>query len=238
MRFARAHRHVQKYQTTTRSSDGKSYRGLWTQPQCPGDSGEDQTSEAASLSGMPERPARGVRRLSLRSRLVLLVVASIIPLTAFTLARRYFDYQEAVENAGQKTLALARGLSIAVEKDLQARIAALQVLALSQALRDGDLVAFRAQAEAVAGQFPVSNIVLLKDDGRQLMNTLLPPGAPLPVRPDAAAARQVYATDRPAVSDVYRPALGTNRYLVSIAVPGKAPDASVVSVLSISPRSV
>ena len=185
---------------------------------------------------MPERPARGVRRLSLRARLILLIVATIVPLTAFTLARRYFDYQEAIESAGEKTLALTRSLSIAVEKDLQARIAALQVLTLSRPLRDGDLNGFREQAEAVVGQFPGSNVVLLKEDGHQLMNTLLPPGAPLPVRPDVEAARRVFATGQPAVSNLYRPALGTNRYVVSIDVPVKRPDGSVVYVLSIVPR--
>ena len=188
------------------------------------------------MTGVPERQARGVRSLSLRARLVLLVVASIVPLTAFTLARRYFDYQEAVESAGQKTLALTRSLSIAVEKDLQTRIAALQVLALSGALRDGDINAFRAQVEAVVGQFPASNVVLLKEDGQQVMNTLLPPGVPLPVRPDIEAARRVFATGQPAVSNVYRPALGTNRYVVSIDVPVKRADGSVVYALSIVPR--
>src|SRR5436309_2208786 len=121
-------------------------------------------------------------RFSLRWRLMMLVIVSVVPLVAFTLVREYLDYQEAVSGAGRKTLELARSLSLAVEKELRARIAVLQVLALSGPVRDGDVDSFRGRAEAVvAEQFPGSNILLLNEDGRQLMNTLLPPGARLPV---------------------------------------------------------
>src|SRR5438552_9603032 len=118
-------------------------------------------------------------RFSLRMRLMMLVVVSVIPLVVFTLVRGYLDYQDAVTGAGIKTLELARSLSLTVEKDLQARIAVLRVLALSAPLRDSDDIdSFRAHAEAVVTeQFPGSNIVLLKEDGHQLMNTLVPPGA-------------------------------------------------------------
>src|SRR5579864_1596350 len=88
-------------------------------------------------------------RLSLRTRLMLLVVAGVIPLVLFTLLRGYLDYRDAVSGAGQKTLELARSLALAVEKQQQARIAVLEVLAQSDALRRGDLEAFRARAEAV-----------------------------------------------------------------------------------------
>ena len=105
-------------------------------------------------------------RLSLRARLMLLVVASVVPLVAFTLVRGYLDYQDAVIGAGRKTLELVRGLALAVEKQQQERIAVLQVLAQSDALRRGDLDAFRARAEGVVAElFPGSNIVLLRQDG-------------------------------------------------------------------------
>ena len=144
---------------------------------------------------------QGARRLSLRARLILLVVVCMVPLITFTLSRRYVDYEDAVASSGKQTLELARSMSLAVAEELQTRIATLQVLALSQRLRDGDLAAFRDQAEAVvAEQFPGSNIILLREDGQQLMNTLVPRGAPLPVRPNLEATRHVFATRRPAVS--------------------------------------
>ena len=134
--------------------------------------------------------------LSLRWRLVLLVVASVVPLLAFSLGNQYLQYREEVANTGNQTLALARSMSLVVEDELQARIAALQALAVSRPLRAGDLDGFREQAETiVAQQFPGTNIVLLKEDGQQVMNTMLPRGAPLPVRPHIESVRQAFASE-------------------------------------------
>jgi PAS domain S-box-containing protein len=178
---------------------------------------------------------RGASRLSLRTRLILLVVASILPLTSFTLVRRYLDYREAVENAGQKTLELTRGLAIAIGKDLQARIAVLEVMARSRSLQEGNLDAFRIQAETVmSDQFPGSNILLLRENGQQVMNTRLPPGTPLPARRNLQSLRQVFATGRPAVSDVFEGVVA-QLPLISIDVPVKRLDGTVAYVLSLNP---
>jgi hypothetical protein len=110
-------------------------------------------------------------RFSLRARLMMLVIASVVPLVLFTLVRGYLDYRDDVAGAGRKTLELARSMALSVEKQQQARIAALQVLAQSSALRRGDLEVFRARAEAVvAEQFPGANIVLMREDGTQVLN--------------------------------------------------------------------
>jgi signal transduction histidine kinase/CheY-like chemotaxis protein len=176
-------------------------------------------------------------RLSLRARLMLLVVASVVPLVAFTLVRGYLDYQDAVTGAGRKTLELARSLALSVEKQQLARIAVLQVLAQSDALRRGDLEAFRARAEGVVAElFPGSNIVLLRQDGTQVLNTLVPPGAPLPQRPNIEATKQVFATGRPAISNVYL-GIAARRYVVSVEVPVKRADGTIVYSLSSVPES-
>ena len=59
--------------------------------------GEGQTTDRPDTPAGPDRPSRGVRHLSLRARLVLLVVATILPLTGFTLVRQYLHYRESVE---------------------------------------------------------------------------------------------------------------------------------------------
>ena len=196
--------------------------------------GEDAGLESGMAAG-PERQRRGIKRLSLRARLLLLVVATILPLTGFTLARRYFDYREAVENAGRKTLDLSRGLALSIEKDLQARIAVLQVLARSRALAEGNLEVFRLQAEAViAEQFPGSSILVLRPDGQQEMNTRLLPGTALPARIEMGTIRQVLATGQPAVSDVFVGVVA-KQSLVSIDVPVKRADGTIVHILSLNP---
>jgi signal transduction histidine kinase/CheY-like chemotaxis protein len=181
-------------------------------------------------------PDRQHVRLSLRARLMMLVVASVVPVVVLTLVRGYFDYQDDVANSGRKTLELARSMSLGVEKELQGRIAVLQALAHSQSLRDGNLDRFRAQVEAViTEQFPGSNVLLLREDGQQVMNTLLQQGAPLPVRPTLDTVRAVFATGRPAVSSIYM-SLVAGRHVVSIDVPVRRADGSVVYALSMNPQ--
>jgi hypothetical protein len=109
-------------------------------------------------------------------------------------------------------------------------------LELSGPLRDGDIDGFRAHAEAVVTeQFPGSNILLLREDGQQLMNTLLPPGASLPVRPNLETVHAVFATGQPAVSNTYVGAVA-RRYVVSIDVPVRQADGSIAYVLSVNPQ--
>ena len=176
-------------------------------------------------------------RFSLRARLMMLVIASVVPLVAFTLVRGYLDYQKAVADAGRKTLELAHSLALSVEKQQQARIAVLEVLALSNALRRGDFEIFRARADTVvAKEFPGSNIVLLRQDGTQVLNTLVPPGAPLPQRPNIEATKQVFATGSPAISNVYL-GVAARRYVVSIEVPVRSPEGNIVYSLSIVPQA-
>src|SRR5438445_6088697 len=108
--------------------------------------------------GLSIPPAR--RRLSLRWRLVLLLVAGVVPLLAFSLGQQYLQYRREVAATGRQTLALARSMSLVVEQGLQARIAALQTLTVSRLLQAGDFDGFRVQAESVvAEQFPGTNIV-------------------------------------------------------------------------------
>ena len=182
------------------------------------------------------RPWNAPGRLSLRARLSLLVVACVVPLLAFSLGSQYLQYRDAVTATGRQTLELVRSMAIVVEQDLQARMVALEVLALSPTLLRDDFTVFRAEAEAVIEQqFPGSNLIILKQDGQQLMNTLLPAGAPLPVRPNMEATRRVFASGKPAVSDFYIGAIGP-RPVVAIDVPVKRRDGSVAYVLSSNPR--
>jgi PAS domain S-box-containing protein len=174
--------------------------------------------------------------LSLRWRLALLVVASVLPLLAFSLAHQYLEYRNEIATTGRQTLAVARSMSLLVEQELQTGIATLQTLTVSRALQTRDFDEFRAQAETVVTQqFPGANILLLEEDGQQVMNTILPPDAPLPVRRNLESTRQVFATGRPAVSNLYQGAVGP-RPVVAIDVPVKGSDGTVAYVLSLIPR--
>jgi PAS domain S-box-containing protein len=118
---------------------------------------------------------------------------------------------------------------------LRARIAMLQVLASSQSLNAGDLATFRTEAEAVlAREDPKGNIVLLREDGQNVMNLALPASAPLPVRPNLDNLRRVFATGQPSISDIFF-SEAIQRPTVAIDVPVKRADGSVSVVLAFDP---
>ena len=189
---------------------------------------DDVTDRTSSLPG---------RRLalSLRSRLIVLVTLSVVPLLLFSLANEYLTYREHRANAGQRSLDLARSMALSVTQELRAEVAAMQTLALSAELQADDIPAFRKQAEAVvAHQLPGANIVLLREDGQQVMNTALPRGAPLPRRPETENLRQVFATGRPSISNLYQSVV-RDQPVVPVDVPVRRADGSIVYGLSLNP---
>jgi PAS domain S-box-containing protein len=190
-------------------------------------------SDGSAAGQGPSARRNGV---SLRCRLVLLVLASVVPLFVFSLGHQYLEYRRDIAATGPRTLTLARSLSLLVEEELQLRIAALETLATSTALQEGDLDRFRPRAETVIAQlFPGSNILLLRPDGEGVMNTLVPPGAALPVRTHLESINQVLATGRPAVSNLFQGA-ATHRPVIAIDVPVKKSDGTIAYILSLNPR--
>ncbi|HYM01819.1 MAG TPA: ATP-binding protein [Stellaceae bacterium] len=181
------------------------------------------------------RPAI-LSRLSLRARLVLLVIASILPLLVFSLGDQYLDYRRERANASERALELARGLSLVVERDLEKRVAVLETLAHAPILQANDMAAFRKLAEAVASEiFEGSAVVLLSagPDARQLMNTGAPPDTPLPPTQSPATLQEVIRTGRPVVTDLFYSA-AINRSTTGVEVPVAGPDGTIAYVLAMS----
>ncbi|WP_043358852.1 sensor histidine kinase [Belnapia sp. F-4-1] len=177
-----------------------------------------------------------MRRLTLRARMALLVLAGVVPLSAYDLGIVYLGYARERERASSQALDLARAIGSAVEAELRARTAALGVLALSGALRADDLAAFRKQAEdVVASELSGATVLLRRGDGQQLMNTALPPGEALP-RQDWQTPRRALAAGGPSVSDVYfGPVL--RRPVVAIEVPVRRPSGQPDLVLAMIPSA-
>ncbi|KAA2234821.1 PAS domain-containing protein [Salinarimonas soli] len=159
--------------------------------------------------------------MSTRARLILLVTAVLVPLVAFAaiLLARYSAGEQ--EQYRADAAELARRISAAVDRELTGLGAALEALATSPALAPGgSLAAFDAQARAVLrtrGTF-----VAMRDrTGQQIVNTALPPGAPLPVSTDPvilAVDRDVFETGRTVASDLYT-GRATGQLLVLVATP-------------------
>src|SRR5258706_9981828 len=100
----------------------------------------DQQGARRYRSPLGRLPTLG--RLSLNGRLILLALSAMLPLLIFSLAIQYFQYRAEDDAKGGETLALARNMAQSIDRELQARIAIMQVLALTQRLRTCDLDAF------------------------------------------------------------------------------------------------
>ena len=189
-------------------------------------------SEGTAYDTVGDAGTAARRGVPLRYRLVLLVLVSVLPLLGLNLWRQYFQYRTGIEASGERTLTLARSMALLVDAELQVPIATLQALAASPALQRDDLAAFRKEAEAaVARQFPGTNIVLLREDGQQFVNTILARDAPLPARPYLDSVHQVFANNQPAISNLYQGAVGA-RQVIAIDVPVRNSDGSVRYALS------
>lgn len=151
-------------------------------------------------------------------RAILRVGAVALPAV---LAVLWLTVEGALERDRQlrgEALLTARFLAAAVDRELEAIEAGLQMLAGSQALADNDLAALHHEASAAARTQIVNNIVLSNGDGAQLMNTLKPWGTPLPARGNPPQLQTVFSTRQTVVTGVFvGPVTGTP--LVAIGIP-------------------
>ncbi len=156
---------------------------------------------------------------SLRTHLVGLVLAVLLPLVGFSaiVVVLFGQHERAAIERG--LLDTARALSVAVDKELEASIARLEVLAGSRQLDSGDLAAVHETAGRVRAQNPDWYTIALFDaTGAQLLDLQSPLGAPLPSVSDREHFRQVVATGRPAISNLIDAGVGQRRAVV-VAVP-------------------
>lgn len=159
---------------------------------------------------------------SFLSRLIWLSVLPPVLVAAWLAVDTVLDRQEQTR---QQATALAGNFATAIDHHLQARIRALNMLAISP-LADNPEQWPELYAEARGFHASFGSHVILADTGepmRMLFNTRTPFGTPLPPLPRPAghaAAPAALATGEPAVGDTFMgPIAGVP--LVAIAVPGK-----------------
>lgn len=155
----------------------------------------------------------------LRFHLIALVAAAVVPVIVFgVFAVVKLDRQERTalhDQLEEKAVQLA----LSVENHLQQTVTALEVLALSNAVRQEDFANFHGLAtRLVAANRGWSNVQLLGPNGEHLVNARVPYGAPLPplLRPDLP--REVAIRGRPFVSDMVEAVLA-RRQLTVVYVP-------------------
>ena len=175
-------------------------------------------------------------RHSIRYDLMGFGVALLAPL--FILAPILLSEYAQSERAWYERQAheLALRTAAAVDRELSGVLAAAQALATSRSLEMGEFQDFQARAaatiQALAPTWSESLTVVVRDrEGRQVANTRVPWGNPLPVGAGHTRDAEVIATKRPVVQDLFRGATG-GRLLTAVRVPVSRGD-EVAYVLSI-----
>lgn len=142
-------------------------------------------------------------RFSLRTSLFILVLACVGPLAALTgvlLLRQDLQQRELVE---ARTQLLADKVVADLEREMAGIEAALKVLSTSQSLQTGNLRAFHDEASRAVRSGIVRNYVLTDAQGRQLVNTLVPFGEPLPTAGTPAQLQEVLTRGAPVLTDLF-----------------------------------
>jgi PAS domain S-box-containing protein len=158
------------------------------------------------------------RAPTVRQWLAMLLAALVVPAAAAVIALFVYSYHRERAGIERATLDVSRALMQAIDRELASAEGAMQALATSPNLDHGDLRAFYGQATEVLHYRP-GNILLLSDNRRrQVVNTHLPFGVPLPLHGNPDLLQRVIDSGKPAVSDLY---VGptVQRLLTSVDVP-------------------
>jgi two-component sensor histidine kinase len=175
-----------------------------------------------------------VPKPSLPVRLALLVAGTTLPLILFAAGIVFNNYQQERRNASQRVLETVRSIRLVLDAEMQRMTGALQVLALTGPLRNGDFEAFRPIAEGFLDQYRDGGVVLVADRaGHQLFSSVTSDTAHLPLRNNREIVEKVFSTKRLQYSNVFVGAV-KRQPIVTVEVPVLR-DGEVVYDISFSP---
>lgn len=169
--------------------------------------------------------------MSIRARLLGLVLALALPLVVIASAALYHAYrseQAAIRNLLQDT---SRALALAADREIDRARAILDLQAHSLSMARDDLRGFHKNSIQLiqeTGQW----MWLARPDGEVLLSTAFPFGQALPVSPRAQAYRRIAQTGRAELSGVFVGA-ATGRLLLAMEIP-VVRDGEVRYILGIS----
>jgi two-component sensor histidine kinase len=129
------------------------------------------------------------------------------------------DYEQDREDASQRVLETVRSIRLVLDAEVQRMTGGLQVLALTDSVRNGDFENFRRMASGFLDQYGKDGVVLVADrQGRQLFSSISPDTPNLPLRNNRDIVEKVFATKSPQYSDLFIGAV-KRRLIVTVEVP-------------------
>ncbi len=169
---------------------------------------------------------------TIRSRLALLVIACVIPASLMAVVLISQNYQRERARLVRDSIATARALTSAIDRELAGVQSALFALAtspnLSSNVSSSNLRAFYGQAKEVLPNLIANNIVLIDASGQHRINTLRSFGEALPSG-TSPQLRHMFETGRPVITDLFPgPVIG--RPVLAVGVPVRRGNAIVYSL--------
>src|SRR5262249_52112512 len=148
-----------------------------------------------------------LNRMTINMRLIAIVLSLAIPLNV-VVGLVLWRLANAAREAQRMSLTYsARSIANAGDAELGEYIALSQAFANAPALQQDSIDDFEIQLRAELSSLAKTWVLLVADtEGRQLLNTAISQGAPLPTRPvEAKAAQQLsFGSGSPTVSDLYK----------------------------------
>jgi two-component sensor histidine kinase len=167
-------------------------------------------------------------------RLALLVAGTALPLIIFATAIVFHNYEQDRTDASQHLTETVRSIRLVLDAEVQRMAGGLQVLALTNALRNGDFDGFRRIASGFLDQYGKDGVVLVADrDGHELFSSITSDTPSLPIRNNRDIVEKVFATRKPQYSNLFLGAV-KKRLIVTVEVPVFR-DGEVVYDVSFSP---
>lgn len=154
---------------------------------------------------------------SIRSRLVVLVLACVLPAAIMVGGLIAFEYQRERASLTAGAISTARTLVFAVDQRLLVVKSGLSALATSPSLRARDFSGFYDEAKATLPDLNAENIALLRPDGSMELSTLKPFGTPMPAN-RASQLAQVLQSGKPVFADLFMGAVASSPR-VAVGVP-------------------
>lgn len=157
-------------------------------------------------SGLPPTvidKGKPARSYSLCFSLVQLVTACILPAALASTVVVALNYRLQQDQTSHQTAMLANQVASALERELSALESGLKILATTPQIARGNLADFYdLAAEAVRAQI-VHSYVVTDREGRQLLNTLVRWGEPLPDSGTPDKLQRVFTERRPVIADLF-----------------------------------
>src|SRR3979490_1059842 len=100
-----------------------------------------------------QTPGTCVPKPSLPVRLALLVAGTTLPLIIFAAVIVFNDYEQHRREASQRVLETVRSMGLVLDAEVQRMTGAMQVLSVTNALRDRDFENFRRMSKAFLDQY-------------------------------------------------------------------------------------